>query len=267
MAPFLEFEGKNVEAAVKKACEELKISESQLKHNVVSFGASGIFGLVGVKKARIRVTLPEAAPAPETLAHLNDDDPDSRDKPEPSGTKDNDTDDDNLDRKQTGASCSEHIDLGRKVLQKIIDLITTGAEITVSEQSNKVLFSVQGGNSALLIGKHGQTLEAIQYIVSKVVNKHCENRIRVNIDVEGYLESRRASLIERAVRLAEKVKRTGKPATIGIMNGHDRRIVHVTLKADKAVTTKSIGENFYRKLVIFPTRLNPNKKKQNSVQA
>ena len=267
MSPFLEFEGKNIEAAVKKACEELKVSESKLKHNVISFGASGIFGLVGVKKARIRVTLPEAAPAPEIVPQLNDDDPEPKDKTEPLETKDNDTDDDNLDRKQTGSSCSEHIDLGRNVLQQIIDLITTDAEITVSEQSSKIVFSVQGGNSALLIGKHGQTLEAMQYIVSKVVNKHYENRMRVHIDVEGYLESRRASLIERAVRLAEKVKRTGKPATIGIMNGHDRRIVHVTLKADRAITTKSIGENFYRKLVIFPTRLNSNKKKQNSLQA
>ena len=260
MSPFLEFEGKNIEAAVKKACEELNISESRLKHDVISFGASGIFGLVGVKKARIRVTLPESAPEPEPVIQSNDDNAKSKDEDQPLET-DKEASNDNVSQKQPESFSDDPVIFGRNALQQIIDLITTDATITVSELSDRIVFIIKGGNSALLIGKRGQTLEAIQYIISKIVNKHYENRIRIHIDVEGYLESKRVSLIDRAVRLAEKVKRTGKPVTIGIMNGYDRRVVHLALKEDKAVTTKSIGDDFYRKLVIFPRRSNSNKKK------
>ncbi|MCD6224993.1 MAG: Jag N-terminal domain-containing protein [Deltaproteobacteria bacterium] len=261
MAPFLEFEGKNIEAAVKKACEELNISESQLKHDVISFGASGIFGLVGVKKARIRVTLPESAPEPEPVIQINDDNAKSKNEDQPSETDKDASNDDDVSQKQPESFSDDPVLFGRNALQQIIDLITTDATITVSELSDRIVFIIKGGNSALLIGKRGQTLEAIQYIISKIVNKHYENRIRIHIDVEGYLESKRVSLIDRAVRLAEKVKRTGKPVTIGIMNGYDRRVVHLALKENRAVTTKSIGDDFYRKLVIFPRRSNSNKKK------
>ncbi|MCD6273291.1 MAG: Jag N-terminal domain-containing protein [Deltaproteobacteria bacterium] len=265
MAPFLEFEGKNIEAAVKKACEELNISESQLKHDVISFGASGIFGLVGAKKARIRVTLPKIAPEPEPVIQINDDNAKSKDEDE-----DEDEVEDQIIETEMKSSndallqesiSDDLVAFGQNALQKIVDLITTDATITESKLSDRIAFTIKGGNSALLIGKRGQTLEAIQYIISKIVNKNYENRIRIHIDVEGYLESKRASLTDRAVRLAEKVKRTGKPVTIGIMNGYDRRVVHLALKEDRAVTTKSIGDDFYRKLVIFPRRWNSNKKK------
>ena len=261
MSPFLEFEGKNIEAAVKKACEELNISESRLKHDVISFGASGIFGLVGVKKARIRVTLPESAPEPEPVVQINDDNAKSKDEDKPLETDKEASIGDDVSQKQLESFSDDPVVFGRNALQQIIDLITTDATITVSELSDRIVFIIKGGNSALLIGKRGQTLEAIQYIISKIVNKHYENRIRIHIDVEGYLESKRVSLIDRAVRLAEKVKRTGKPVTIGIMNGYDRRVVHIALKEDRAITTKSIGDDFYRKLVIFPRRSNSNKKK------
>jgi spoIIIJ-associated protein len=261
MAPFLEFEGKNIEAAVKKACEELNISESQLKHDVISFGASGIFGLVGAKKARIRVTLPEITPESEPVVQINDDNAKSKDEGEDQ-TIETETKSSNDTLLQESIS-DDLVAFGQNALQKIVDLITPDATITESRLSDRIVFTIKGGNSALLIGKRGQTLEAIQYIISKIVNKNYENRIRIHIDVEGYLESKRASLTDRAVRLAEKVKRTGKPVTIGIMNGYDRRVVHLALKEDRAVTTKSIGDDFYRKLVIFPRRWNSNKKSRN----
>ena len=80
------------------------------------------------------------------------------------------------------------------------------------------------------------------------------------MDVEGYLEKRRISLEKTAARLAEKVKRTGKPATLGQMNSHDRRIVHIALKNDSLVRTQSIGEGIVRKLVIFPKKNSSRKK-------
>jgi spoIIIJ-associated protein len=101
----------------------------------------------------------------------------------------------------------------------------------------------------------------MQYIVEKIVNKKRKDRIGIQVDVEGYLEKRRINLEKTAFRLSEKVKRTGKPATIGQMNSHDRRIVHIALKDDNMVRTQSVGEGILRKLVIFPKKNSSRKKK------
>ena len=90
--------------------------------------------------------------------------------------------------------------------------------------------------------------------MEKIVNKNRKGRVGIHIDVEGYLEKRRMSLQRLAVNMAEKVKSTGKPAAIGQMNAHDRRIVHIALQDDNMVRTQSKGEGFLKKLVIFPKK-------------
>jgi spoIIIJ-associated protein len=114
--------------------------------------------------------------------------------------------------------------------------------------------NVAGGNAGVLIGKKGQTLEAIQSLVDKIVNKHNDyhDRIRVQVDVEGYLATRELNLEKLAMRMADKSKKIRKPISLGQMNGYDRRIVHMALKDDQEVQTKSRGEGYIRKLVIFP---------------
>ena len=258
MSPSMEFEDKNVEMAVKKACEKLNIPREKLKHDVISYGSTGIFGLVGTKKARIRVTLPKTS--------QNFKIEESNEKKQKSASLDQ-------TEKKTDFQREAEIDdmilhpseddpkkIGEEVLQRIVDLITKDATISIEERSNRIFFDVKGGNSAVLIGKRGQTLEAMQYIVEKIVNKKRKERIGIQVDVEGYLEKRRINLEKTAVRLSEKVKRTGKPATIGQMNSHDRRIVHIALKDDNMVRTQSVGEGILRKLVIFPKKNSSRKK-------
>jgi spoIIIJ-associated protein len=259
MSPSLEFEDKNVEMAVKKACEKLNIPREKLQHDVISYGSSGIFGLVGTKKARIRVILPK--PIIET-----DSDEIKLEKPENLGFEHAlENKDIPIDAKQSEQMeqvvAPDPRDLGREALQRIIDLITTDATVFVQEETDRISFQVKGGNVAILIGKHGQTLEAIQYIVEKIVNKQQKERVRIHIDIEGYLKNRRIGLQKLATRMAEKVKRTGKPATIDPMNAHDRRIVHIALKDDSKVRTQSVGEGFIRKLVILPKRDSYRKKR------
>jgi len=260
MSSSLEFEDKNVELAVKKACEELNIPKEKLRHDVISYGSTGIFGLVGTKKARIRVTVPKE------FKDLKVEVPDAA--KQKIASSDLVLEEEGL---RTDVLISEgdvfHSDgdpeeIGRDALQRILDLITTDASISSNEKSNRIFFDVKGGNSAILIGKRGQTLEAIQYIVEKIVNKSRKDRVGIQVDVEGYLEKRRISLEKAAMRLAEKVKRTGKPATIGQMNSHDRRIVHIALKNDGMVRTQSMGEGVLRKLVIFPKKNSSRKKRQ-----
>jgi spoIIIJ-associated protein len=258
MSPSLEFEDKNVEMAVKKACEELNIPREKLKHDVISYGSTGIFGLVGTKKARIRVTIPKAFQ--ESKMEVSDTEkakiPSSKNIAEDTDSK--------IDAPMEDIvnfySDDDAKNIGKDALQHIIDFITTGATISIKEESNRIFFNVTGGNSAVLIGKRGQTLDAIQYLVDKIVNNKRKERAAVQVDVEGYLEKRRISLEKTAVRLAEKVKRTGKPATFGQMNSHDRRIVHIALKNDSMVRTQSMGEGIVRKLVIFPKKNSSRKK-------
>jgi len=235
MTSYIEFEGKNIEQAVKKACSKLKINKEKIRYKVISYGSTGIFGLAGRKKAKINVSVPEAK-KPEKIK---------------------------IDNKEEGSAYYEskenelrenNVQTGKEVLQKIIDSITKDAKIKIDERSNKTIFNVVGGNSALLIGKKGKTLEAIQLIVEKVINKKNEKRSRTLVDIEGYMEKRNSYLKSLAKGLADKCKRFGKPVSLGEMNAHDRRIIHITLKSDKEVGTTSKGEGTLRKIVIFPKK-------------
>ncbi|HEA66072.1 MAG TPA: KH domain-containing protein [Desulfobacterales bacterium] len=241
MSKHLEFEDKSVEKAIQKACDKVHMTKEELRYEVISYGSSGIFGLVGSKKARIRVTIPEFAPTPNKTG-------------QPAKKKVLPSEPTKIEDSEKDAVSTDPVELGKSALQRIIDFITTDAEISVKEASDRILLNVKGGNTAALIGKHGQTLEAIQYLVEKVVNRQMEQRTRIYIDIEGYLEARQASLERLAIRLAEKVKRTGKPETVGQMNAHDRRIVHLALKGDEGVRTLSKGDGFIKKLLIFPKK-------------
>jgi spoIIIJ-associated protein len=295
MTSGLEFEGKNIENAIKKACDKLKIKEEKLKYDVISYGSTGIFGLVGTKKAKIRVTSPkhlktiqqEKNENPvDSHSSLKEDDKteiasiieesfgekeidsfigssieDSDFKKSNEGEDANGVYDANDDEDKNKEDDTNKIDdqsailAGEEVLKKIVDLITTDAKITVQQENKQIKYNVKGGNTAVLIGKKGQTLEAIQYIVEKIVNKKSREKIRIHVDIEEYLETRRINLERLSTRLAEKSKRIGKPVTIGQLNSYDRRVVHLVLKKDSEVRTQSIGDGFYRKLVIFPKKI------------
>ena len=263
MSPCLEFEGKNVEKASQKACEELKIPKEKLKYDIISYGATGIFGLVGIKKAKISVTLPDSTPeanAEKKELEQHNDEP----KKHVTKVVEDSTEQKPLEGKTIASIPDESVALGKNVLKQIIDLITIDAEISVKKSTSRILFYIKGGNVAILIGKRGQTLEAMQYLVEKIVNKHSEQRIRIQIDIEGYLAKRQNNLKGLAMRLAEKAKLSGKLITIGQMNAHDRRIVHLALRDDSGVRTQSVGDGFLKKLLIFPRKQYPQKKTHKS---
>ena len=263
MSAKLEFKAKNIDKAVERACEELKLPKDELKYEVLSYGSSGIFGLSGTKKAKIRVKLPEDTLATDENTVSADHKNLYTDEYAPS--KDSDVTDSsdaaaNLDPNKDNQALfsfpGDPAEMGRLVLQRIVDTITSDAKISAEKDEDRLLFNVSGGNAGVLIGKRGQTLDAIQTIVNKVVNKHNQSRTRVLVDVEGYLQTRRENLEKMAVRLAEKSKKIGKPMTLGPMNAYDRRIVHLALQDFSAVQTRSRGEGPLRKLVILPKKRN-----------
>lgn len=247
MSKSYEFQGKNVDQAIEKASDKLSIPPEKIKHEVLAYGSSGIFGLVGVKKAKIKVFVEEEKNNKNRVKPVNQK---ANSIPVKSVTAVAAT----IDSVDSAKHDEDLVSTGIRSLQTIIDGITVGATVDLTQKRDKLLFSISGGDSGVLIGKRGQTLEAIQYLIEKMINKKSSNRIRVLVDVEGYLDKRKSNLQQMALRMAEKAKRTKKPVTIGQMNAHDRRIVHIHLKDESGVRTQSIGEGYYRKLMIFPKK-------------
>ena len=263
MPSFQEFAGKDVDDAVQKASKKLKKPLNEVKYDVISYGSTGIFGLVGTKKARIRVAVAEKQTPPadsdpvETAAQagLESTPPPAEAAPAPTEVAPAPAETTPAAAEAPKeADVQAAVEAGQAALQKIVDQITDGATITRDEGSERIKFNIKGEEAAILIGKRGQTLEAIQYIIEKIVNRQHPDRIRVGVDIEGYMENKKNSLKQLAARMAKKAKQTGKPASVGQMNAHDRRIVHLALKNDEGVRTQSMGEGLYRKLVIFPKK-------------
>lgn len=123
-------------------------------------------------------------------------------------------------------------------------------EITENKEENTMNVDLSGEDMGVLIGKRGQTLDSLQYIISLVVNKESDSYIRIKVDTENYRERRKATLENLAKNLAYKVKRTRRPVSLEPMNPYERRVIHSVLQNDRYVETHSEGEEPYRKVVI-----------------
>jgi spoIIIJ-associated protein len=210
----IEIEARTTEEAIKKACEHLHLSEEDLDIEVLESRSGGIFGLVGNKKARIRVKIK--------------------------------TDNSML--------------VAQETLERIISLMSLDSKISGEKKGDDIVLNIEGSNTAILIGYKGRTLEALEYIVNKAVNKAAEKKVRVILDSENYRQRREESLQRLALKMGDQAKRTGKTVTINAVNPHDRRIIHLTLKGDPQVQTKSDGEGLLKRVCIIPNRKKTNEK-------
>lgn len=137
-----------------------------------------------------------------------------------------------------------------KFLKDIIAKMGIKVEVNHVEDENRLTLMLTGQDLGLLIGKRGETLEALQYLTNIVANNHTPNRKKVIIDAEGYWEKREETLIKLAKRLANQVKKTGTEVVLEPMSGLERKIIHTALQDDEAVQTLSEGEDPDRKVVI-----------------
>jgi len=120
----------------------------------------------------------------------------------------------------------------------------------INKKDGCVILKLHGDDMGILIGKHGQTLDSLQYLTNLVANKNTENRVHIVIDVENYRERRAETLTRLAKRLADKVKKSGERIVLEPMNPHERKIIHTALQNDSKITTLSEGSEPYRKVVI-----------------
>lgn len=159
-------------------------------------------------------------------------------------------------------------DIAREFLGKVFEAmeLTVKINMDINEEDGVVNIDLVGDDMGILIGKRGQTLDSLQYLVSLVINKESEKYLRVKLDTENYRERRKATLENLAKNIAFKVKRIKKPVSLEPMNPYERRIIHSVVSKIEGVNSKSIGEEPYRKIVIAsdnPRKYNKRRKSSN----
>ncbi len=146
---------------------------------------------------------------------------------------------------------NDYIYESKKFLKDVLDKMSVTAEIVVEEKDDTIRIELKGKDMGILIGYRGETLDALQYLLSLVINKYNENTYkRVVLDTENYRAKREETLQNLANKMAHNVKRSGKVFKLEPMNPYERRVIHSALQNDKYVSTYSEGEEPYRRVVI-----------------
>ena len=148
----------------------------------------------------------------------------------------------------------DELGLARETLENILALMPVETTVNVDRIDGKIILNIEGDKSGLLIGRKGKTLDALEFIVNKIVNKALEKKTNVVVDSENYRRRRIESLTNLALKLGDKAKKIKKPVTTNPLNSHNRRIVHLALQEDENLDTKSRGEGLLKKVVIIPKR-------------
>jgi len=265
----VETEGETLDEAIAKALNLLGVERDRVSLDVLAEEKMGVLGF-GRQNARVRATIREAvapdedapdnvsAPAPsrepaETAQAATEPVPDEPEDHEPADEADYGEPAD--EPAVTDERAAEAREAGVEALEEMLRLMGVDAEVVVKPGtgSSEFILDIQGDSSALLIGRRGQTLEALQHIMSRIVaEKVGPDGPQPVVDVEDYRGRRVRSLEDMALRLGEKAKRSRKTQGIDALSARDRRIVHLALKDDPWLTTKSLGQGAYRRLLIVP---------------
>ena len=220
---WVEFTGKTADDALTEALISLETTSSNVEWELIEKESRGVLGLFS-RPARIRVRLKEEEkPVVQTKA-------------EPVEAVEKKTDFEKV---------------GKAFLEKVLKEMKIEAEIqTEVREGNLLDINIVGQDMGVLIGKRGQTLDSLQYLVSLVVNKESSVYVKVKLDTENYRERRKETLENLAKNIAYKVKRSKHPVSLEPMNPYERRIIHSALQYDKYVDTHSEGEEPYRRVVV-----------------
>jgi spoIIIJ-associated protein len=150
------------------------------------------------------------------------------------------------------------VPLAREILEQVLAKMQEPGTVTATQEEDRINLLIETADAGLLIGKQGQTLDALQYLVTKMVAKQTRKKVRVSIDVEAYRARHNEALALLARKYGDKAKRSGKSVTLNPMNPYDRRVVHMALQGDKELKTVSRGEGLYKKVVISPVKKKAN---------
>ncbi|OGQ87630.1 MAG: hypothetical protein A2512_12995 [Deltaproteobacteria bacterium RIFOXYD12_FULL_56_24] len=276
MSAKMEYKGTDVEEAIDSACAALKVAREELNIRIISTGSAGIFGL-GRKKAAVQVSLKKEGgheqkrPASEKKVsppRNRQEKPAADRRPSaPRVRAEEAVNHDEPAEEEAGDPVTpEEMEAIRADIAKILKLMGYPSEISIEQdQNNKVHAKITGEFVEILVGTEGQTLDGLQYVLRKIITRKFPQKILFSLDAGGFRENRMAELQERALRLAQEVKETGKTRTIPAINPAERRMVHMALQDDTGIRSRSVGEGLFKKVLIYlpgkGRRRSPRKKK------
>jgi spoIIIJ-associated protein len=156
----------------------------------------------------------------------------------------------------------EEIEVAKELTKGLLGRMGVSAGVEGFLKEGNLYLEIRGDQEGILIGKHGRTLEALQMLVNRMINKRLKNAMRVVLDVDDYRKRRADSVARMALRLGDEAKKTGRSQIAGLLNAYDRRIVHLTLKDDALLETESIGEGELKRVKIIPVKDRDNSFKQ-----
>jgi spoIIIJ-associated protein len=251
-------EATTVEEAVDAALEELGVQQDAVEYEVLEEPGKKMFGFGGEKLARVRVWIKDSY-----AKEIEDARKSAREILEvDEGLEPEDELPAELVAREAPAELSDEeldkvADTAVGVLKEVLTAfgIEVGSTTNIEEyegDEGEIILDVVGGDVAVLIGRHGRTLEALQALVSAITNRRLEMRYPVLVDIEGYRHRRRQKLEEIARKTADRASRQGSPVRMRPMNAYERRVVHVALRNDRRVATSSEGEDPFRAVVVRP---------------
>ena len=251
----LEIIAPTVEEAIEKGLNDLGLTRESVDIEILDEGGKGFFGL-GNRQARVRLTIKSAHDESEVAI------------PEAESTKTQETlvpepmieeDKQDLDEEPPFLGDDYVLDIARDVVSELLEKMKVRATVTAeylpaSDARSRVpvRVNVHGDDLSYLIGRQAETLNALQYISSLIINKEIGRSILLIVDVEGYRTRRENQLRQLARRMADQAVSTGRRQVLEPMPANERRIVHIELRENQDVTTESIGEDPRRKVTIIP---------------
>ncbi len=250
MARVLEIEGETVDQALYLGLEQMKLSIDEVEMEVLEYGKKGFMG-IGSKAARVKLTEREEAVIPDFV--LNKDKPkekaprrERKEKPYKHDFKENE--------EIKGEYFPENTEFVEnevtEFLKGLMSHVGINGTVKAANTDNGLLVNLEGDDMGVLIGRRGETLDAVQYLASLVYNKDKDDYHRVTVDTENYRKKRENTLIRLAKKKAGLVAKSGRRVVLEPMSPFERRIIHFALQNDKYVTTYSEGEEPNRHIVI-----------------
>lgn len=228
------FTGKSIEEAKQKAADEFDVRIDQITFRVVNDVKKGLFGKIK-EEAKVWAGYNHPVIAEVTV----------------------------IDSIKAENKLKEQIETCRRYLQNIMEKMGIEAEINIADSEEGFFVDIDSNGSGAIIGRRGETLDALQYLTSLVVNKMDGEYKRITLDSCGYREKREETLIQLAEKISNKALKTGRPTTFEPMNPYERRIIHSAVAKVEGVNSKSVGEEPYRKVVISPDHPKKNDVKKN----
>lgn len=229
------FTGKSIEEAKQKAADEFDVRIDQITFRVVNDVKKGLFGKIK-EEAKVWAGYNHPVIAEVTV----------------------------IDSIKAENKLKEQIETCRRYLQNIMEKMGIDAEINIAAVEEGFFVDIDSSGSGAVIGRRGETLDALQYLTSLVVNKMDGDYKRITLDSCGYREKREETLIQLAEKISNKALKTGRPTTLEPMNPYERRIIHSAVAKVEGVNSKSVGEEPFRKVVISPDQIKKNDFRKNS---